>query len=173
MTTIDLTGPWHLSHHTDSTLPIFTEETSWVVSVPGEVHVQLHELGVIPDPMVEKNFIELIPMEKNHWWYRRKFTWEPATKHPVFLVFEGIDVRSEVFLNGENLGDFEGMFAGPEYEVTSRLLPGENEIVVHILPAETDPEAALVAFQKGLSLITHLTLPTNLRCCIQVVAVSY
>jgi beta-mannosidase len=151
MTTIDLTGPWELSQHTGTTMPIFTKETSWVVSVPGEVHVQLHELGVIPDPMVEKNFIGLIPMEKNHWWYRRKFTWEPGTEHPVFLVFEGIDVRSEVFLNGGKLGDFEGMFAGPEYEVTSCLLAGENEIVVHILPPETDPDAALAAFQEGHS----------------------
>lgn len=151
MKTFDLTGPWQLSQQTGVTMPIFAKDTSWEVSVPGEVHVQLHELGVIHDPMVEKNFIGLIPMEKNHWWYRRKFTWTPDTEHPVFLVFEGIDVRSEVFLNGEKLGDFEGMFAGPEYEVTSRLLTGENEIIVHILPAETDPDAALAAFQKGIA----------------------
>ncbi len=149
MSSVDLSGPWQLSHHTDGSTPIFTQETAWTVSVPGEVHVQLHELGVIPDPMVEKNFIGLIPMEKNHWWYHKNFVWTPGTVGPVFLVFEGIDVRSEVFLNGEKLGAFEGMFAGPEFEVTSRLVAGDNEIVVHILPAETDPDAALAAFKAG------------------------
>lgn len=144
-----LTDTWNLSRCFTSQKPSFDKDSFWEVSIPGEIHDQLHQIGVIDHPFHEKNFIEMIPMEKNHYWYQKHFEYNQISNDPQWLVFEGVDVRSEVYLNGVKLGYFEGMYGGPEYDVTSLLQNGSNEIIVHIFPSDTEPDKALEAFRQG------------------------
>lgn len=119
------------------------------VSIPGEVRQQLVEAGRLADPFVDQNFLDQISLEANHWWYGRTFdrpTWDGGS---IWLVFEGIDCRSEVFLNGRRLGGFEGMYAGPAFDI-SKDLRDHNELMVHVLPAETHPELAEAFWRRGV-----------------------
>lgn len=72
--------------------------------------------------------------------YRRRFSWPdragPAAR--VWLRCNGVFYWSTVYLNGQRLGDHEGYFCPQEYEVTSLLRTGENEIVIEVdCPNET------------------------------------
>ena len=100
------------------------------VRVPGSVHTALVEAGRLPDPVVGRN--QLLAAEHSYktWWLRRTFV-GPADTDGAQLVFDGVANRCTVWLNGKKLGGHEGMFGGPEYDV-SKLLRDENTLVVKL-----------------------------------------
>ncbi len=66
-------------------------------------------------------------------WYRTKFT--PAAPGPggrTFLRFGAVNYRADVYLNGAKLGTHIGGFTPFAFEVTGRLLPGQNSLVVRV-----------------------------------------
>jgi beta-mannosidase len=66
--------------------------------------------------------------------YRRRFQWpgQSGVEGRVWLRCNGIFYWSSVYLNGQHLGDHEGYFAAQEYEITSLVRTGENEIVIEV-----------------------------------------
>ncbi|MCL5745431.1 MAG: beta-mannosidase, partial [Acidobacteria bacterium] len=68
------------------------------------------------------------------WYYRKSFPLPPAAQGQfVFLVFDGIDYFSRVWLNGTLLGEHEGMFGGPSIEISKHArYGGANEVVVEV-----------------------------------------
>ena len=78
------------------------------------------------DDLSLKNFYQPV-------WFRRSFEL-PASmsgKH-LRLVFESVDYFAKVWLNGELLGEHEGYFNPFSFDVTGRLQPGKNVIVVKV-----------------------------------------
>lgn len=146
-TSLDLNGGWRLYDATGPNAPAW-DEAHVVAQVPGEVHQQLMAAGRLPDPWVDQNYLEQIPLEANHWWLARRFARPAWADASCWLVFEGIDCRSEVWLNGRRLGAFDGMLGGPVFDVSVRLAD-ENELLVHILPAETQPGVAQEFWRRG------------------------
>ena len=100
-------------------------------TVPGDYEIDLERAGVIDDIFFGENCLEAQKRENLHLWYTRSFS--AAETADWELVFEGIDTYAEIFLNGRKLGKTENMFI--QHRFSAPLLPGENEIVVHILPA--------------------------------------
>jgi beta-mannosidase len=103
-------------------------------TVPGNFEIDLEKAGKIPDPFFGKNMLDMFKYEDCHIFYARKFNFkaEPG-KRPEF-VFEGIDTIANIYLNGMFLASTDNMYITHRID-GSALRDGENEIVVHILPA--------------------------------------
>ena len=104
-------------------------------AVPGSVHAALAEAGVIPDPTVGKNDAAAREKSAHFWWLRKAFRRPAGFDSGAFrLEFGGICDRCTIWLNGRLLGSHQGMFGGPEYDV-SDLLEDENTLLVMLYPA--------------------------------------
>lgn len=55
----------------------------------------------------------------------------PADKR-VFIEFDGVAMKSKVFLNGAELGNHTGMFSRFAYDLTPNLKPGKNTLAVWV-----------------------------------------
>jgi hypothetical protein len=68
-------------------------------------------------------------------WYRDEFTAPPvAAGRHVFLNFDGVNWKAEVFLNGQRLGRIDGGFMTGRYDVTALLRPGaHNALAVRVI----------------------------------------
>jgi beta-mannosidase len=111
----------------------------WIPArVPGGVHLDLMAAGRIPDPFVADNELRVMWVAESDWEYRRTFRIEPASSRPAedgpvarrLLVFEGLDTLAEVNLNGARLGSADNMFRTWRWDVTDRLLVGENTLSI-------------------------------------------
>jgi beta-galactosidase/beta-glucuronidase len=67
-------------------------------------------------------------------WYRNEFVPLPAgAGQHVWLNFDGVNWKAEIFLNGEKLGRIDGGFIRGRFDVTSLLQPGrKNALAVRI-----------------------------------------
>ncbi|MEI6141425.1 MAG: sugar-binding domain-containing protein [Mariniphaga sp.] len=106
-------------------------------TVPGTVLTTLVEQGVYPDPYFGLNNL-YIPdsLCRKDWWYRL------AVKLPenisgkfVWLLFNGINYKADVWLNGKLLGRISGAFHRGEFDATPFVKSGgSNILAVHIFP---------------------------------------
>ena len=78
------------------------------------------------DDLALKNFYQPV-------WFRRSFEL-PATMSgkQLRLVFESVDYFAKVWLNGELLGEHEGYFNPFQFDVTGKVRPGKNVVVVKV-----------------------------------------
>jgi len=65
-------------------------------------------------------------------WYKRSFDYAKSPGKRVFLHFGAVNYVASVYLNGEELGRHEGGFTPFNFEITDRLKPTENFIVVRV-----------------------------------------
>ena len=69
-------------------------------------------------------------------WYQRRFDIEPgsasATGRRQFIRFGAVNYAAEVWLNGQRLGRHEGGFTPFAFEVTGKLRPSGNRLVVGV-----------------------------------------
>ncbi|MCD8178337.1 MAG: hypothetical protein LUE98_13315 [Tannerellaceae bacterium] len=125
--TLSLSGEWLLAEENAEGNPDWKQGVP--AEVPGSIHSALVAAGKIPDPMVDRNDILAEQCSYRCWWMKRVFTCEEEWNDPV-LLFEGVANRCKVWLNGQLLGEHEGMFGGPDFEVKKCLRKGTNELVV-------------------------------------------
>ncbi len=108
-------------------------------TVPSTVLGALVNDGVYPDPLRGKN-LEAIPARpfQGAWWYRHEFTLAgPASKTYSRLLFDGINYRADVWLNGQKIaGSLRGAFRTFDLDVTAQLRPGVNVLAVEIFPPQ-------------------------------------
>lgn len=123
---ISLSGGWILAEDNNSR-PVW--QNAIKANVPGSVHSALYAAGIIPDPMIGQNDSIAEKCSYQRWWMKRTFNYEGGWNKPL-LQFEGVANRCQVWLNDKLLGEHEGMFGGPEYEVGKYLKKGENELLV-------------------------------------------
>ncbi len=103
-------------------------------AVPGNLELDLIRAGKLPeDIFFDTNVLEVQKLEGTHLWYTTRFTLEDGSGDD-FLLFEGIDTASEVFLDGELLGMTENMLIPHEFSLAG-VTPGSHELVLHIIPA--------------------------------------
>jgi len=73
--------------------------------------------------------------------YRCRFVWRPSGGEGMFaLRFGGVYYSARVWLNGTYLGGHEGYIAPFEFDVTSLLVAGENELLVEVYSPEEREE---------------------------------
>ncbi len=107
--------------------------------VPGTVLTTLVDQGVYPDPYFGLNNMSIPDtLAYTKWWYRVSFdTPDNVAGKRVRLLFNGINYRAEIFLNGKKLGNMTGAFIRGEYDVTSHLnINGKNVLALLISPPD-------------------------------------
>ncbi|HVU16040.1 MAG TPA: glycoside hydrolase family 2 TIM barrel-domain containing protein [Candidatus Didemnitutus sp.] len=66
-------------------------------------------------------------------WYRRTFDYTPKKAGDrVFVYFGGANYQAEVYLNGEKLGKHIGGFTPFQFEITGKVKPAHNSLVVRV-----------------------------------------
>jgi len=113
--------------HADDWLP---------ATVPGTVLSSYLDDGAIPDPNYGRNQLEISDsFFYADFWYRDEFIAPVATQgRHLWLNFDGINWKADVFLNGEKLGRIEGGFMRGRFDVTSLVRPGAgNVLAVRVL----------------------------------------
>ncbi len=113
--------------------------SGWVpVQVPATVMSALVKNGQYPDLYRGTN-LEKVPREpfSKAWWYRREITLEDPLPAAVRLVFEGINYRANVWLNGQRVAsdqELVGAFRIFDVDVRAHVRPGKNALAVEIHP---------------------------------------
>jgi len=101
--------------------------------VPGCVHLDLMAAGIIADPGEGLNALACRWVEESQWLYRRQFEAPPAaTSGRAWLRFECLDLCAKVFLNGGLVAEHANAFVPLSVDVSGRLRPGKNILVVQI-----------------------------------------
>ena len=72
-------------------------------------------------------------------WYRRAFMADSPRDGLAFLAFGASDYFTTAWLNGQKLGEHEGGYLPFEFDVTSSLKQGQNELVVRVVDPGQDP----------------------------------
>ncbi|MEO6681676.1 MAG: sugar-binding domain-containing protein, partial [Ginsengibacter sp.] len=115
------------------------DEAKWYpAKVPGEVHVDLMNNKLIPDPFYRDNEKKVQWVEKENWEYKTSFT-VPASllsKKNIDLVFDGLDTYADVYLNGHLLIKADNMFRQWTINVKDQLLTGKNTLTVYFHSAQ-------------------------------------
>ncbi len=127
-------------------------------TVPSTVVGVLVQNGIYKDPFFGMNMRSLpgvdyrigtnfsnVPMPENSpfrvsWWYRKEFTVKPSAGERVWLHFDGINFRANIWINGKRIADNKqvaGAYRTYEFNVTGSILAGKpNALAVEIFPPE-------------------------------------
>jgi beta-glucuronidase len=65
-------------------------------------------------------------------WYKRTFNYVKRPKNRLFVHFGAANYLAVVYLNGEKLGQHEGGFTPFDFEITDRVRPENNFLVVRV-----------------------------------------
>lgn len=137
MSIMELNGIWELYGRKECGEPagVFTDgEVQIKAAVPGNIELDLAEAGLVADPYIGLNAMQLRKYEFYEWCCRREFEYYGATDN-VEIVFEGLDCYAEIFVNGESVGKSENALIPHRFDVSAVLKNGKNEIIVHIASA--------------------------------------
>lgn len=111
----------------------FNDEDWIVATVPGTVLSSYVNIGAIADPNVADNQLQVSEsFFYSDFWYRHTFNVD-ALGERMFLDFDGINWKAEVFLNGKQIGDINGAFIRGKFDVTNVVKQGENVLAVKII----------------------------------------
>jgi beta-mannosidase len=106
---------------------------SMPAKVPGEVHLDLMAAGLLAEPTVGLNNLAARWVEETVWYYRRTFSVPAlAPGERASLLFAGLDLDAQIYLNGQCLGHHANAFYPCRVDATQVLRPGENTLVVAI-----------------------------------------
>jgi len=107
-------------------------DSGWMdATVPGDIHIDCQNHGIIADPFFGANIDHLIWMEDKEWWYRLDFPAPDRHRDQrIFLLFEGLDTFATVFLNGREIAKHENMFTPLRLDVTDELQTGVNRLAI-------------------------------------------
>lgn len=115
----------------------YTAAQSWLpATVPATVLSSYRNAGALPDPNYGAN--QLYISESffySDFWYRHTFSL-PADfpQEEVFLHFDGINWKAEIYLNGLSLGRIDGAFIRGQFNITSYLNKDDvNVLAVKII----------------------------------------
>ena len=151
VTTRTLSEGWVFREENPSPIPN-SHPGAWLPArVPGHVHLDLHQNGVIADPLVRMHERGVQWVDEVDWTYRCEFSVDQADladgRH--VLCFDGLDTIATIVLNENVIGETDNMFVAHELEVTSALLAGANVLEVRFASAQRVAEERLAALGAG------------------------
>lgn len=134
---IDLSGSWELSY---MDMPVSgidelkDRKDAFETQVPNSIHWSYFKAGKLPHPYAHKNSTLYRWIEEKAWYYRKEvFLPSTAKGNSIILCFDGIDYFSKIWVNDSLIGVHEGMFGGPDIDITSCIKYGEtNQITVEV-----------------------------------------
>ena len=100
-------------------------------TVPGTVHTDLLDAGLIPDPYLDQHEAELSWLHRCAWQYDTTVPGvRPAAGERVDLVFDGLDTVATLTLGGVELGRTANMHRGYRFDVRDLLGAGDAPLRV-------------------------------------------
>ncbi|MGD0900610.1 MAG: sugar-binding domain-containing protein, partial [Thermoguttaceae bacterium] len=154
----------------------FNPEQWYAATVPSTVYCALRKRGVYPDVRIGLNSFKVpdasdtfnrkhdlaryshLPGNRNPWtdpyWYRSVFRLPPLdADQRVWLNFNSINYRAEVWLNGRNVAgprNMAGMFQRFCLDVTNEAVAGTNVLAVKVFQVDHvgEPDAQLEVFGR-------------------------
>jgi len=141
-----IAGPWRLtaspaiSADGSAIAQAGFDAASWLPAVvPGTVLTTFVERGVYPDPEYGLNNLAIPEsLNKQDYWYRAEVD-SPRTIRGghLALIFEGINYKAVVWLNGQRLGSITGAFIRGVFDVTGIWKTGAGE--KNVLAVQVSP----------------------------------
>ena len=111
----------------------------WVTAtVPGTVLTSYKNVGALADPNYADNQLMISESFFNSdFWYRNEFRMPQSFRRErVFLNFDGINWKANVYLNGQQVGRIDGAFIRGRFDVTDCVKEGTNVLAVEIIKNE-------------------------------------
>ncbi|MDY6247911.1 MAG: glycoside hydrolase family 2 protein, partial [Prevotella sp.] len=111
------------------------DASSWTVAtVPATVLMSYVNAGALPNPNYDDNLLGVSESFFNsNFWYRREFRVPQEMRgQRVFLNFDGINWKADIWLNGQKIDRIEGAFMRGKTDVTRYLHDGVNVLAVEI-----------------------------------------
>ena len=65
-------------------------------------------------------------------WFKKSFNYNPKQGKKIILYFSAINYEAIVYINGKLLGKHEGGFTPFNYDVTDKIINGENFIIIKV-----------------------------------------
>lgn len=65
-------------------------------------------------------------------WFRRQFDYQPRQGKRTILYFGAVNYEAIVYVNGQKMGKHVGGFTGFNYDITSALKDGQNNVIVKV-----------------------------------------
>ena len=118
------------------------QDSGWILAtVPATILSSYLNIGALPDPNYGDNQLMISDsFFYADFWYRTEFTAPQSfAGRRVWLNFDGINWKADVFLNGEKLGRIEGGFMRGLFDVTGRILPKEKNALAIRIEKNTTP----------------------------------
>lgn len=107
-------------------------EQSWLPSkcVPGSVYKDLEHNGLLQDPFINMNELNVRWVPERTWKYRTPVA-RPSTTagERIDLVFKGLDTLATVRLNGAQILQAENMFVEYRVDVTEKLHQSDDNLL--------------------------------------------
>ena len=112
------------------------DDSGWITAtVPATVLSSYMNIGAISNPnyadhlfMISESFFN------SNFWYRRSFhVPQSMLGRHVFLNFDGINWKADIYLNGKKVDRMEGAFVRGRIDVSKLLVAGENVLAVEIV----------------------------------------
>ena len=115
--------------------PAYKAEGWVTATVPGTVLTSYKNVGALADPNYADNQLMISESFFNsNFWYRNEFQLPQSFKRDrVFLNFDGINWKANVYLNGKQVGRLEGAFIRGKFDVTDCVKEGTNVLAVEII----------------------------------------
>jgi beta-mannosidase len=111
------------------------DENLYTAKVPGDIHSDLIDHKLIPDPFYRNNEKEIQWIEKEEWEYSTHFSLDEQFlgKKNIEMVFKGLDTYALVYLNNSLILKANNMFREWVVDVKPILQRGENTLLIHFL----------------------------------------
>ncbi|MEN6316110.1 MAG: glycoside hydrolase family 2 protein [Clostridiaceae bacterium] len=107
------------------------EKGDWMdVKVPGDVNNTMLECGKIPDPYFDTQAREAYWISSKEWWYALKFDVAEAAGKNTDLCMTNVDGNTDVWLNGNYLGETKNAFRLFRFHIAEQLKEHENVLII-------------------------------------------
>ncbi len=87
-------------------------------TVPGGVHLDLYNAGIIENPYVNRNSLNCEWVEKRWWLYETEISFDAAKGKRRYLRFDGLDYACDVYIDNRLCGFHENMFTPLRIDIT-------------------------------------------------------
>jgi Exo-beta-D-glucosaminidase Ig-fold domain/Glycosyl hydrolases family 2/Glycosyl hydrolases family 2, sugar binding domain len=120
------------------------DDNHWMPAVvPGTVLTSYLAAGAIPNPWYGDQMSGISDpfFSTNDFWYRCHFTIpaDDAGKR-IWLNFDGINWKADIFLNGKAIGNIDGAFIRGCFDITSTATPGTANTLAVLIHHVAHPE---------------------------------
>lgn len=110
----------------------------WMTAaVPASIYTCLIEAGIIDRKQLNADPEDFRWVNDKSWLFRKTFDIPEALlkKEHIRLIFEGLDTVCRIWVNGKLIGKSENMFIPHAFDITDRLEPSTNVLMVKFSPA--------------------------------------